>query len=344
MKALSRKFLFGIEIAVATALALGAAASCGSRTGLPGEGRTPIPAVDAADAGDAGDVGADLFTPPDTTEELPPPDVFLPDVPVINPCPDAAATLIYVFTASSLLYSFDPTTFLFTPIGTISCPSTSSPNSMAVDRRGVAYVSFNDGELFRVSTRTAACSSTGFNAKAEGNIPYGMGFVAGAVDGGTDAGFDGGDAGDSVDTLFVSLQRKMVGDILSTIDTKTFELTEVGPYEPSVFEAELTGTGLGQLFAFEANPLEASTGGGSFIDQIDPTSAKVLMQYALPSVDRGNDWAFAYWGGVFFTFTAQGGPTIVHRFDPVTMGVTKVATFPSDDQVVGAGVSTCAPP
>ena len=58
-----------------------------------------------------------------------------PDVPVINPCPDADATLIYVIGTSGTLYSFNPASSTFATIGTINCPGAggSTPFSMAVD-------------------------------------------------------------------------------------------------------------------------------------------------------------------------------------------------------------------
>src|SRR5580700_3964607 len=107
-----RRALLAAQLGLSTCLALGAAASCGSRTGLLAE-----PATDAATE------GAPVF---DSPEEMPGLDTFRPDVPVINPCPDAAATLIYVVGTSGNLYSFNPGTSpgSFTLIGTISCPGT----------------------------------------------------------------------------------------------------------------------------------------------------------------------------------------------------------------------------
>src|SRR6185503_15224882 len=100
-----------------------------------------------------------------------------PDV-VINTCEDAGVTYIYVMTEENQLLSFYPPTLGFTGIGKIDCPADpgATPFSMAVDRAGIAYVVFNDGELFRVSTLTASCKPTGFTINQNGfPTVFGMG-------------------------------------------------------------------------------------------------------------------------------------------------------------------------
>ncbi|MGH7281076.1 MAG: hypothetical protein ACRELY_06100, partial [Polyangiaceae bacterium] len=60
----------------------------------------------------------------------------------------------------------------------------------------------------------------------------------------------------------------------------------------------------------------------------------------LPGVTIQGGWAFGFWGGDFYTFTG-GGPSTVTRFRPSDKSIVQVATYPSE--IVGAGVSTCAP-
>ena len=168
---------WGTTLGVAGAVAsMALAVACGSRTGL---------LVDGVFDDDA---SADAFTRRDAPRDrgpdaiLPPIDARpLPDV-VRNDCPDASVTLIYVITAQYDLYSFNPATSAFTRIGAIACPVQTpgaTPFSMAVDRKGAAYVLFNDGELFRVSTATAACISTPFARGQSGFATlFGMGFAS----------------------------------------------------------------------------------------------------------------------------------------------------------------------
>jgi hypothetical protein len=320
-------------------------AACGARTGL----LVPI----EHDAGSA-DVGEepDAAEEPDASEEdaLPTIDVFVPpDAP--NPCPDAGSTLIYVITEQNVLMSFYPPTAEFATIGTISCPSApgDSPFSMAVDHMGTAYVAFDSGNVFRVSTLDASC-------QASGRVPspgvfqsgYGMGFSANV---GADRGFtdDGGDAGDNVETLYLAGDPGGVGVspiVLGSMDTTSFNTTTIGVVTPSIYGSELTGTGGGQLFGFYSTvPLSGGTFASAAIGQIDRTTGQLVAMSNLPGVDIAGGWAFAFWGGDFYTFTAPGGDgtdTIVQRFSPSDGSVVQVATT-SGLTVVGAGVSTCAP-
>jgi len=70
-------------------------------------------------------------------------------------------------------------------------------------------------------------------------------------------------------------------------------------------------------------------------------SAMVIGQANLMGVPQGNGWAFAFWGGDFYTFTAPSGNTVVTRYRPSDGSITQVAQMQSI--IVGAGVSTCAP-
>jgi hypothetical protein len=302
------------------------AAACGSRTGLlvPLGEEPPEAGKDAAPA----DVTHPLDAPPgiDVFHEedaLPPLDVHPPPPDTFTECPDAASTLVYVITESNNLYSFYPPTASFSLLGTISCPAAggATPFSMAVDRQGIAYIVFNDGELFRVSTGTRACLSTGFAPNQQGfSTTFGMGFST--------------NPGGTGETLFLA------GDgvpSLTTLDVKTFQIGPVLNF--SLTAAELTGTGGGGLFGFW-DP-SGNTGPDSAIVQIDKATGQVTNSSTLAGVSQGTGWAFAFWGGDFYTFTAPGGSSVVTRYDPNAQTVTQVAS--TDEIIVGAGVSTCAP-
>jgi hypothetical protein len=240
-------------------------------------------------------------------------------------CPDADATLVYVVSEEYDLYSFYPPTAAFTRIGHIVCPSPpgSTPFSMAVDRKGAAYVAFTDSSqvavgVYRVSTLTAACVATPFVPRQRGFLSFGMGFASNT---------NGPD-----ETLYVASDE---ASSLGTIDTKSFVLNVVGPFNPTISRPELTGTGDGRLFAFyQVTP-------GSAIAQVDKSTAQVIAESRLPGVVQNSHWAFAFWGGDFYTFTGPAGATDVNRFRLSDNSVTLVTTL--NASIVGAGVSTCAP-
>jgi hypothetical protein len=79
------------------------------------------------------------------------------------------------------------------------------------------------------------------------------------------------------------------------------------------------------------------------VGEIDRMTATLVAQSPLPEVEQGDGWAFAFWGGAFYTFTAPNGTSQVTRFNPANGKVEKVADFTGGGVIVGAGVSTCAP-
>jgi hypothetical protein len=277
-----------VPLAVATC---GGLVGCGARTGLFDSQGPPL------------DAAIDVSPPA-----------------IASDCADSGATLVYLISIDSTLMSFYPPTATFTTIGQIDCPTNPAPFSMAVDHGGTAYVVFDSGELFRVSTATAACEPTPF---VVGGFTLGFGM-----------GFSG--SSDGTETLYVaSAYGQGTKSRLATIDTTTYSLEVVGTFTPSIFAPELTGTGAGDLFAFY------TVGSGSAIGQVDKSNAKVTAQWMLPGVPQGSGWAFAIWGGDFYMFTAPSDKTIVTRFRPSDGSVVQVATSPQ--VIVGAGVSTCAP-
>ncbi len=234
---------------------------------------------------------------------------------------------VYVLDADAKLYKFDPPALTFTPIGVLNCPSSflDTPFSMAVDRSANAWVVYTNGSLFKVDTKTAACSPTSFAPAQAGFVTFGMGF---STEG----------AGSTKDTLFVS-QSEMLGGTkgLATIDTQSLVLTPIGMYDQINARAELTGTGDGKLFgAFEGSPY--------VVAQIDKSQAKILSQAPQNQVQYppgGSNFAFAFWGGSFWLFVGPGTSTDVFKYDPQVGSTVKLKT--ESFAIVGAGVSTCAP-
>jgi len=303
---------FNVALAAATA-------ACGSRTGLL-VGDVAQSSVDASDA--RRDALTDRDAPPGL-DVTPRPDANRTD------CQDAGDTLIYVVQNDTELYAFDPTALSFRFIGTLACPDPNSlkPFSMAVDRKGIAYVLYatqgTNGNLFRVSTATAACAPTKFLPGQLGFGSFGMGFAA-------------DDKGPG-ETLYIASDDD-TGGRLGSIDVNTFVVRNIGPFDPPLTAGELTGTGDGRLYTF----FSAASTGGSTIAEVEKGSGKIVGSVDLPTVDRGSAWAFAFWGGDFYLFTSQSWPSDVTRYRPSDGSVTVVATAPGG-QITGAGVSTCAP-
>ena len=295
------------------------ASACGARTELG--------APESFEAGEDAPIDArDAMIEEDAAEEdaLPSIDQFV-DSPVPTDCPDAGSTLVYVISSQNELLSFYPPTLAFTKIGNIACPvtGTATPYSMAVDRLGTAYSVFTDGSLWQISTATAACKATSYVPAVNGTPFYNFGM-----------GYAGNNTTESLYVADATFNADSLG--LATIDTKTFTRSFIGPFNPSLPRCELTGTGVGRLFAFCLN----LTTTGSILAEIDRTNANIIAQNNLKVGSSTDAFAYAFWGGFFWIFTGATATTVT-QYDPATFTETAVTT--TTQTIVGAGVSTCAP-
>jgi len=82
-------------------------------------------------------------------------------------CADATKD-VYVIAEDRTFYSFHPPTLAFTNKGILDCPTGgASPTSMAVDRDGIAWVRHSDMSVWKVDTKTLACSVTKFQGPSD---------------------------------------------------------------------------------------------------------------------------------------------------------------------------------
>ena len=244
----------------------------------------------------------------------------------VDTCGANEVELIYVVSNDRTLLSFDPRKLPgdpFRKIGELTCGA-GSPFSMAVDRTGVAWVVYHTGTLYQVSLLDAHCFAQA--APPEGApLTFGMGFVS-----------DGPKA--TTEKLYVAGESSSV---LATIDTSVFPTTwkaigkVVAKQERS---PELTGTGEGRLYGYFPN-----ADGRGFVQELDRSGTAIGKRWDLPAGrGRVNAWAFAFWGDVFYVFLTIESINEVHAIHRKT-GKHEVVQKSSLHQVVGAGVSTCAP-
>lgn len=235
-------------------------------------------------------------------------------------CSDEAK-LVYIIGQDNRFYSFYPPTLDVVFKGVLSCPAgLATPFSMAVDRNGIAWVLFSDGRIFHVDVKTVACTPTNYVPGQAGYYTFGMGFVSNS-------------AGSADETLYVADYE---GKGLAKIDTTTLALTPIGPWDKlSPIAAELTGTGDARLFGFfNLDPI--------VIAEINKQNGNIITQSPQPTISIGSGWAFAFWGGDFWLFTSPLGTSQIDRYSPASGTTTTVKTNLGTN-IVGAGVSTCAP-
>jgi hypothetical protein len=239
----------------------------------------------------------------------------------------AAASYVYVIDAGGTLYKFDPTTLLFSVVGTVTCGGGVGSFSMSVDRNAVAWVLLQNGTIVKYDINAHTCTPTSYAMNQHNFQTFGMGFSADAP-------------GSNTDTLFVSdseLTSPSTGG-LAKIDTSSLTLTPVAQYDQlQGRRAEMTGTGDARLFgAFEGTPY--------VVAEIDKQTAHIKStapQTAISYPPDSSNFAFAFWGGDFWLFVGPGTSTDVFQYKPSTNTTTKRTT--ETFEIVGAGVSTCAP-
>ncbi len=233
-----------------------------------------------------------------------------PPIPPFVECADETKQ-IYVLGSDKALYRFYPDTLKFVRIGTVACPTTAGTFSMAIDRRGVAWVEYTDGRLFAVNTSNAKCQQTLFKPGQTGFEVFGMGYAR------------NGDSANG-ETLYLA------GAGLASLDTKTFDLKFVGSL--TFGRTELTGLDT-QLYAFSV--------GSGVIAGLNKQTAATETTYRTAAVDAQAAFAFAQWGGDFWIFTGDQR-SVVTQYKPVGDKST-VVVKDTGMLIVGAGSSTCAP-
>ena len=252
-----------------------------------------------------------------------------------NGCSGQATDYVYVLSAENDLYSFAPNLKQFTKIGPLACNTQLQPNSMAVDRNAVAYVNYvadddSTGAIFQVSTQNASCTGPVLT------MPTGWERVG--------MGYSTNNAGSTSETLYVAGVGAGAGSGagLGLVDFGLKTVGPIGPFTGSLAgqNAELTGTGNGTLYGFfTTDPVEVA--------QIDKTNGSTQTPVPMTGVQTPEDWAFSFWGGHFYLYTSQGQGTgngsNVTDYDPSTGSVNTTFMTGIGFDIVGAGVSTCAP-
>ncbi|HEY3450135.1 MAG TPA: choice-of-anchor D domain-containing protein [Myxococcales bacterium] len=295
---------------------------------VPGGGTAPLKgAFSARDSTEPHErTGALAFTrsqpsglPPTPTEQLEVPMKALIDTACLD-----GSQWIYTVDQLGRFATFNPEKLEYVDIGDLGCPAEpyATPYSMAVDQNAVAWVEYTDLGIYRVETKTASCSASGFKPNPQISN-FGMGFVY--------------DPDTGKDTLFVA-GGEYFGDIPSTLASISFPSLSINPVAELAFGApELTGTGDGELWGFA--PSFNSASGVTTLARIDPVTGQVLASREYPEIfEGGQSYALAFWGGSFWLFLGDS----VYEVKRNTLQARQVLNY-TGRHIVGVGVSTCAP-
>ncbi len=242
-------------------------------------------------------------------------------------CALQGVELVYLVDDSNRLLSFDPRKLPEDPfhlVGTLACDPESTPNSMAVDRRGIAWLGYQNGLVFRASIVDGHCNKSGTKPSGAPRT-FGMGFVT-----------DGPKS--TSEKLWVAGGIEDPDRMLAVLDTAQWSWTPVAALASPLAHPELTGTAEGRLFAYFPSP------GRGFVQELDrKTAATTGPRWAIPGDAREvQAYAFAHWGGVFYVFTTADRVSSVHAVHRKS-GKVELVRDDLPYVIVGAGVSTCAP-
>jgi len=247
---------------------------------------------------------------------------------VAAPPPACGATTDYIFALdeAGTLYQFVPSTLAFTSVGAIGCSAfepSSTVNTMAVDGQNIAWVEYEDGNVYKVDTATLQCYPTGFNPASVANAGWGSSFVDDT-------------AGSAAETFYIA-----VSNSLETINTTTLAVSNVAAFSGITLSAtdvpELTGTSSAELYGF-------FPGTTWVLGNINRTTGVITGPIDLTiigtTITTPGNWAFASWGNDFWFFVGGGTSTDVFHYSAATAMTTLATT--STAIIVGASVSPCA--
>jgi hypothetical protein len=269
--------------------------------------------------------------------------------------------LVYVL-SNNAIYSFDPPTQTFTMVASLNCLTGGmTPNSMAVDRLGNAWINFVavdvidaqtgaqavvGGAIFKMNLTTGACVATNIQL-SPGWYQLGMGYSTASATDETDTLYV---TGNNDDAASCSDDGGSTSNGLGILDTTAGTLTPVGSFTGSLAgkNAELTGTGDGRLFGFFDLDVVK-------IAQIDKNTGATSNPVSMTGVECPYAFAFSFWGGDFYLYTASiilpdGGNGFgklrnsgVTHYTTADGGIDTSYVPDTGFTIVGAGVSTCAP-
>lgn len=242
--------------------------------------------------------------------------------------------LIYLLSSDHSLWRFNPKDKKFEDLGGLDCKASplDTPFSLGVDRHSKAWVQMQpSGKVYVANTLAENnCVDSGFKPGDFEYHSFGMAFMDKPSDASCEQlymhSFDG----------LIWSEGEDIG-AMGHLDPESMNTRTIGRIDFN--GGELSGTRDGRLFAFAGEPAK--------LIEYDADTAEAKKITDLGGLSLTLAFAFAFWGGDFYFFTQAEGTL------PITSKVTKLdydgdgslTTFVENApiQVVGAGVSVCAP-
>ena len=226
----------------------------------------------------------------------------------------------YLLDNNNTIYQFNPVSLAVTPIAPFNCSNNATLYSIAVQRTGIIWMLFDDGNISTYNIKTAQCRPTDFATNQSSFSLFSLTFLKSITD--------------NSETLYVSKQNDPPGS-LGVIDRNSLTLSNVSAYNSNLSTyADLAGTSDGRLFgAFVDSPYTLA--------RIDPSNAQILARYPLnATVDGGyGNYAFFAYQSLFYFFSGTTNLTNVFTYAPASNTTVNRTAIPQ--VIVGATASSC---
>jgi hypothetical protein len=258
------------------------------------------------------------------------------------------AKFVYVLSTDGDLYRFDPGKLAIDKLFAITWQSSSADPrldfllSMAVDRQGSAWVQYGNGQIWKVDVKSGACQKSSYAPAPTNRVFNGMAFVANSTS--------------SPDTLFVSggdpyqydPSQGFLTDItfVASLDPVSLRSTPLGMISDTFLNGQVTGSGDGRLFAFYEDPPSGQPGTtDAKVAELDKASGRAKTPITLTGFPMHSGFATAFWGGDLWVFNGISDTNVEGLLARVAPATGKLDVMIPDVgfEVMGAGVSTCAP-
>ena len=175
-------------------------------------------------------------------------------------CTAETKTNAYLLDNNNTIYQFNPVSLAVTPIAPFNCSNNAILYSIAVQRTGIIWMLFDDGNISTYNIKTAQCRPTGFATNQSSFSLFSLAFLKSITD--------------NSERLYVSKQNDPAGS-LGVIDRNSLTLSNISAYNTNLSTyVDLAGTSDGRLFGtFADSPYTLA--------RIDPSNAQILARYPL---------------------------------------------------------------
>lgn len=228
------------------------------------------------------------------------------------------AEKVYVLDDQARVHLFEPDARpedRFRLVTTARCDDGSGPQTMSLDRQGVAWLLYTSGKLYKVALSGGACEATGYAHPGAAGV-LGMSFTAAAP---------GEGSAHAPERLFVSSVDKG----LIQVELPSLNARVLGPMPLG----ELAGGPDGLLFHYEPE--------SGALSEVDPATRALRAVHQVHGHSGGAFTMLRHRRGFVFFVASDGGASRILRWSPRADDTIDLGVAPDGIRVLGRAQSVC---